>query len=74
MFGYVIIDKPNILIKDYATYKAYYCGMCKSLAKRSGEIMRLTLNYDIVLLSLLAHNYEKKDPEFKQGHCPIHWS
>lgn len=73
MFGYVIIDKPNILIKDYATYKAYYCGMCKSLAKRSGEIMRLTLNYDIVLLSLLAHNYEKKDPEFKKGHCPIHW-
>ena len=72
MFGYVIIDKPNILIKDYQTYRAYYCGLCKSIGKQSGSLMRLTLNYDIVFLALLAHNIEDKDPEFKKGHCYIH--
>ena len=72
MFGYVIIDKPNILIKDYQTYRSYYCGLCKAIGKRTGQLMRFSLNYDIVLLALLAYNYEDKDPIFKTGHCPVH--
>lgn len=72
MFGYVVIDKPNILIKDYQTYRAYYCGLCKAIGKQNGQGMRLTLNYDIVFLALLAYNYENKDPVFKKGRCPVH--
>lgn len=72
MFGYVVIDKPNILIKDYLTYRSYYCGLCKAIGKQSGNVMRLTLNYDIVLLALLAHNYEEKIPDFTKGHCIMH--
>jgi hypothetical protein len=34
--------------------------------------MRLTVNYDIVLLSLLAHNYEKAAPNFEREHCILH--
>ncbi len=72
MFGYVIIDKPNILIKDFVTYKSYYCGLCKTTGSMYGQLMRLTVNYDIVLLSLLAHNYEKVVPEFTEEHCILH--
>lgn len=72
MFGYVAIDKPNILIKDYQTYRSHYCGLCKAIGKRTGQLPRLTLNYDIVLLSLLGHNYENLDPEFETGHCVTH--
>lgn len=72
MFGYIAIDKPNILIKDYQTYRSYYCGLCKSIGKQSGNMMRFTLNYDIVLLALLGHNYEGKTPFFKKGRCIIH--
>ena len=72
MFGYVIIDKPNILIKDYQTYRSYYCGLCKSIGKTNGNLMRFTLNYDIVMLALLAFNYEECEPVFKKGKCPVH--
>lgn len=72
MFGYVVIDKPNILIKDYQTYRGYYCGLCKAIGKHTGQAMRLTLNYDIVLLALLAHNYENTEPEFVKGKCLVH--
>lgn len=72
MFGYVVIDKPNILIKDYQTYRSYYCGLCKAIGKQSGQALRLTLNYDIVLLALLAHNYEQVTPEFIKGRCFVH--
>lgn len=71
MFGYVAIDKPNILIKDYQTYRAYYCGLCKAIGTR-GRLLRLTLNYDIVLLALLGHNYEETAPEFAKGGCFMH--
>lgn len=72
MFGYVVIDKPNILIKDYNTYRAYYCGLCKTIGKQNGQLNRLTLNYDIVLLALLGHNYENFDPKFVEGRCINH--
>lgn len=72
MFGYVVIDKPNILIKDYNIYLAYYCGLCKAIGKTNGQINRLTINYDIVLLALLGYNYEKTEPVFKEGRCVVH--
>ena len=72
MFGYVVIDKPNILIKDYQTYRAYYCGLCKAIGKQNGNLMRFSLNYDIVLLALLGYNYEEKTPEFCDGRCVVH--
>lgn len=72
MFGYVAIDKPNILIKDYQTYRSYYCGLCKAIGEQNGHAMRFTLNYDIVLLALLGHNYENTDPEFVEGRCIVH--
>lgn len=72
MFGYVVIDKPNILIKDYQTYRSYYCGLCKAIGKTNGQAMRMTLNYDIVLLALLGHNYEELDPVFQEGRCIVH--
>lgn len=72
MFGYVIIDKPNILIKDFQTYRSYYCGLCKRIGNNYGQLMRMTVNYDIVLLSLLLHNYEKVVPIFEEERCIAH--
>ncbi|MFA6866218.1 MAG: DUF5685 family protein [Clostridia bacterium] len=72
MFGYVVIDKPNILVKDWETYRGYYCGLCKAIGKQTGNMMRFSLNYDIVLLALLGFNYEKVVPEFSKGSCIVH--
>ncbi len=73
MFGYIRVDKPNILIKDFATYKAYYCGLCKTISKKYfNQLMRLGVNYDIAFLSMLAHNYENAEPAFREERCIIH--
>ena len=34
-------------------YTACYCGLCRSLKQRHGELSRLTLNYDMTLLVLM---------------------
>ncbi|MGI6213674.1 MAG: DUF5685 family protein [Christensenellales bacterium] len=72
MFGYVTCDKPNMLIKDFNDYRAYYCGLCKTLGALYGQPARFGVNYDIVLLALLAHNYEKLVPEYYDGRCVAH--
>ncbi len=73
MFGYVIPDKPNILIKDYTEYRAYYCGMCKAIGKDAGQLMRLSINYDITLLAMFAVNLLDEDVKIQEERCMTHW-
>lgn len=72
MFGYVIPDKPNLFIKDYYAFKAYYCGLCKATGKRAGTLMRLTTNYDSTILNILVHNVVNKEVEVKPQRCILH--
>lgn len=46
MFGYVRPDKAELKIKDYETYKAVYCSLCKTLGRHYGLLSRFFLNYD----------------------------
>lgn len=72
MFGYVKADKPDMRIRDYAVYRAYYCGLCKCIGKHNPPLMRFGINYDITFLSMLAHNYAKLKTEFEDSRCLVH--
>ena len=61
MFGYVTVNKPELKIKEYNRYKAYYCGLCKTLKKQYGFLGQVTLTYDCTfLIILLSSLYEVK--------------
>lgn len=53
MFGYIVPDKPELKIKEYILFRAYYCGLCKSMGRQFSQISRLLLNYDITFLGLI---------------------
>ena len=55
MFGYVIPDKLNMFMKDYYGYRGFYCGLCKSIGRRCGQLMRINTTYDMTFLNVLAH-------------------
>ena len=43
-------------------YRGCYCGLCRSLQERHGELSRLTLNYDMTFLVLLLGSlYEPEE-------------
>ena len=72
MFGYVTINKPELKIKEYVRYKAYYCGLCKTLKERHGRLGQITLTYDMTfLIVLLSALYEIKT-EMAEDRCMIH--
>jgi hypothetical protein len=50
MFGYVTPCKMELKIKDFEKFKAYYCGLCRTIKKNFGNLPRLALNYDMAFL------------------------
>lgn len=65
MFGYVTPCKMEMKIKDFELFRAYYCGLCKSIKKQYGNLPRLVLNYDMTFLAILidALNNDKINAE-----------
>ncbi|MDO5136160.1 MAG: DUF5685 family protein [Eubacteriales bacterium] len=72
MFGYVIINKPEMKFKDFEVYRSFYCGLCRILKERYGVSGQLTLTYDMTFVILLLSGlYE---PRTKKGsiRCALH--
>jgi len=72
MFGYVTPCKMELKIKEYEKFRAYYCGLCKTIKKDYGELPRVTINYDMTFLGILLDSLEDNKNTFTKEHCIIH--
>lgn len=72
MFGYITIDKLELKVKDFYQYRAYYCGLCKTLKERHGRLGQMTLTYDMTFLILMLTSLYEKEPESEQHRCLAH--
>lgn len=72
MFGYVTINKPELKVKDYQRYHAYYCGLCNMLKKRHGILGQMTLTYDMTFLVILLTSLYESKTTHKASHCLMH--
>ena len=50
MFGYIVVNQPELKMKEYDEYRKYYCGLCKSLKDRYGARGQISLSYDMTFL------------------------
>ena len=72
MFGYVVMNKPEIRFKDFDLYRSFYCGLCRELREKYGISGQITLTYDMTfVVVLLSALYE---PPTQKGttRCVIH--
>lgn len=70
--GYVTIEKGQLKVWEYDVYQGYYCGICKSIARRFGQIPRMVLSYDCVFLAVLLSGLTEEKDVIKPEHCIIH--
>ena len=59
-------------MKDFRKYKAYYCGLCRSLKERHGTLGQLTLTYDMTFLVVLLTGLYEPDTKSKEFTCVLH--
>lgn len=71
MFGYIRTFKPEMKVKEFDTYKAVYCGLCKQLGKVYGPFARLTLSYDFTFLSLISLGLAPECGGFRLEKCMV---
>jgi len=72
VFGYILPEKPELKIREYELFRAYYCGLCKSIGRRYGQLPRLTLNYDSAFLALLIDSVSPEEVHVKRERCFVH--
>lgn len=72
MFGYIIANKPELKIREFDVYQGYYCGLCKSIKEKYGNIKRLTLNYDLTFVAILLSSLDLNDPAITNEACILH--
>lgn len=72
MLGYVTADKPELKMWEYEVYTGYYCGVCKSISRRYGQLPRMVLSYDAAFLSLLLGSLDREEEDFSKEHCLVH--
>lgn len=60
-------DEGELKVKELALYRAYYCGLCKTIGERYGQTARLFLSYDCAFLALLLSGLTEAPPCTEQG-------
>lgn len=72
MFGYLTADISSLSQEQYQRYKACYCGLCRSLKERHGQLSRLSINYDVTFLILLLSSLYEPEERSGEDTCPRH--
>lgn len=72
MFGYVTASLKELTPEQRQRYGAVYCGICRSIRRRFGQIPRLTLSYDMAFLALLLMSLYEPEEQSGKNACIIH--
>ena len=72
MFGYVRADNAQLKMYEYELYTGYYCGVCKSIGSRFGQLPRLVLSYDAAFLAMLLEALSEEPDRPVTERCITH--
>lgn len=72
MLGYVTAERAELRMREYDIYRGYYCGICKSIGRRLGQVPRLVLSYDSVFLAMLLGSLTEEKENLDWEHCIVH--
>lgn len=72
VFGYILANCKTLSEEERARFRALYCGMCKTLKARYGNVGRITLGYDMTFLALVLSALYEQDETAGNERCAMH--
>lgn len=72
MFGYVVADQSSLTPAQIARYRECYCGLCRAIEHRHGQLSRLSLTYDMTFLVLLLDSLYEPRISAGSARCMVH--
>ena len=72
MFGYIIVNRQELKLRELDVYQSWYCGLCRQLKEKYGVRGQLTLTYDMTFLILLLSGLYEAEEETAFVRCAAH--
>lgn len=72
MFGYILVNKPEMKYKEFERYQSFYCGLCHELKRKYGRFGQMTLSYDLTFLILLLTSLYEPEIRQESHRCLAH--
>ena len=72
MFGYVSANIKELTQEQKQRYNSIYCGVCRQIRQRSGQVARLSLSYDMTFLALLLMSLYEPEETAGKNACRLH--
>lgn len=72
MFGYIICNKNGLSTEEIDRYQSVYCGLCRSLGQRFGQMQRINLNFDMTFLVLFLSSLYEPEETKTEFRCGVH--
>ncbi len=69
MFGYLQVQKSELLVREWDAYRAVYCGLCRQMGKDYSFLSRLSLSYDCTFYAMLLLSLDRACTGFDKGRC-----
>lgn len=72
MLGVMLVRKEELKFREFDRYRAYYCGLCRTLGKRTGIASRMALSFEMTFLGLLLTSLYEPETREEHHRCPVH--
>ena len=72
MFGYVRILEGELKVREYTLYKSVYCGLCRTMGKRTCRSSTLSLSYDFTFLAFFRAAVCGEGFTVTKARCGLH--
>lgn len=72
MFGYVVVNKQELKLRELDVYQSFYCGLCQTLRDKYGLKGQISLNFDMTFLGLLLSGLYEPQTQKEKSRCLIH--
>ncbi len=72
MFGYIEANAAVLTDEQLKRYRGCYCGLCRSLKERHGQLSRVTLSFDMTFLVMFLNSMYEPEEVSGEGRCGIH--
>lgn len=72
MFGYIVVNQPELRIREWETYHSYYCGLCRVLKEKYGRVGQTTLSYDMTFVLMLLSGLYEPETVCGESRCIMH--
>ncbi|WP_165252064.1 DUF5685 family protein [Adlercreutzia sp. ZJ304] len=72
MFGIAVARLDQVSDEEKERYQAFYCGLCRTLKRRYGQVSRAALSYDLAFLVMFLDSLTEPAQNCGAAHCISH--